>query len=127
MLYSFYERLEKRGERMKAAVIHKYGKPGVFQIGEMPEPVPQRDEVQISVKASSVNPIDYKTRSGSIFFLSGWKFPRVLGSDFSGVITACGPETGPWQVGDQVYGSRRGQRKEVPTERSCAAKPHGLR
>jgi NADPH:quinone reductase-like Zn-dependent oxidoreductase len=107
----FTKGLKRGGERMKAAVIHKYGKPGVFQIGEMPEPVPQRDEVQISVKASSVNPIDYKTRSGSIFFLSGWKFPRVLGSDFSGVITACGPETGPWQVGDQVYGFSPGATK----------------
>lgn len=89
---------------MKAAVIRRYGKPHVFQIETVPEPSPMEAEVKIRVMASSVNPIDYKTRSGSIFFLSGWKFPRILGSDFSGVVLECGSLVKHLKVGDEVYG-----------------------
>jgi NADPH:quinone reductase-like Zn-dependent oxidoreductase len=89
---------------MKAAVINRYGKPNVFQIETVSEPSPMEDEVKIQVIASSVNPIDYKTRSGSIFFLSGWKFPRILGSDFSGVVLECGSQVKHLKVGDEVFG-----------------------
>ncbi|WP_246168499.1 NAD(P)-dependent alcohol dehydrogenase [Paenibacillus antarcticus] len=89
---------------MKAAVIHKYGKPTVFTIKSLQEPMPRPDEVQIRVMASSVNPIDYKTRSGSIFFMSGFKFPRILGADFSGVVSACGSQVQHVKPGDEIYG-----------------------
>lgn len=89
---------------MRAAVIHRYGKPDIFQIETVPKPLPRLDEVQIRVIASSVNPIDYRTRSGSLFFLSGWKFPRILGADFSGVVTQCGSQVGHLKPGDEVFG-----------------------
>ncbi|MGF7048149.1 NADPH:quinone reductase-like Zn-dependent oxidoreductase [Paenibacillus sp. DS2015] len=89
---------------MQAAVIHKYGKSDIFQIETVPKPSPRSDEVQIRVINSSVNPIDFKTRSGSIFFLSGWKFPRILGGDFSGVVTQCGSQVNHLKAGDEVYG-----------------------
>lgn len=89
---------------MLAAVIHKYGKPDVFKIETVSEPVPRADEVKIRVIASSVNPIDYRTRSGSLFFISGWRFPRILGADFSGIITECGSQVKNFKVGDEVCG-----------------------
>src|SRR5690606_2025731 len=58
-------------------------------------------EIKIRVKASSVNPIDFKTRSGSLFILSGWKF---LGADFCGVVIARGSSVKHIQLGDEVYG-----------------------
>jgi len=85
-------------------MIHKYGKPDVFQIETVPKPSPRSDEVQIRVITSSVNPIDYKTRSGSVFFLSGLKFPRILGADFSGVVTQCGSQVSHLKAGDEVFG-----------------------
>lgn len=89
---------------MKAAIIKKYGKPEVLHIEEVKEVYPDRNEVKIQVRASSVNPVDFKTRSGSIFFMSGFKFPKVLGSDFSGVITECGAGVKDYVPGDEVFG-----------------------
>lgn len=89
---------------MKAAVIRKYGKPEVFRIEEMPEPSPKSDEVKVKIMASSVNPVDWKVRSGEVFFLTGFWFPRILGGDFSGIITSCGANVKDLQIGDEVYG-----------------------
>lgn len=96
---------------MKAAVIEKYGKPDIFHIQTVSEPTPLGNEIKVHVAASSVNPIDCKTRSGSIAFLSGWKFPRILGSDFSGVVTACGLEVKHLKPGDEVFGFSPGASK----------------
>lgn len=89
---------------MKAAIIRKYGKPEVLQIEEVAQVYPQKNEVKIQVHASSVNPIDFKVRSGNIAFLSGWKYPKILGSDFSGVITECGQDVTDYKQGDEVFG-----------------------
>lgn len=89
---------------MKAAMIKKYGRPDVFFIDDVEEVYPKKHEVKIQVHATTVNPVDFKTRSGKIFFLSGWKFPKVLGSDFSGVITACGDGVSDFACGDEVFG-----------------------
>ncbi len=89
---------------MRAAVITKYGKPDVFQIADVPDVYPKTNEVKVRVHASSVNPVDFKTRLGHIFFLSGFKFPKVLGSDFSGVITECGAGVTDFALGDEVFG-----------------------
>ncbi|MFS0724151.1 NAD(P)-dependent alcohol dehydrogenase [Paenibacillus sp. 1P07SE] len=89
---------------MRAAIIRRYGKPDVFSIEQVEAPRPSAGEVQIAVMASSVNPIDYKTRSGSIFFLSGFRFPKILGGDVAGRVLACGEGVQHLQPGDEVYG-----------------------
>jgi NADPH:quinone reductase-like Zn-dependent oxidoreductase len=89
---------------MKAAIIRRYGAPKVFQHENLPDISPRANEIKIKVMASSVNPVDFKTRSGSIFFLSSFKFPKILGSDFSGIIVECGAEVKDVRVGDEVFG-----------------------
>lgn len=89
---------------MKAAVIRKYGSPSVFRTEGLAEPQPAPNEVKIKIMASSVNPVDWKVRSGVLAVLAGWKFPRVLGADFSGKITACGNAVTQYRPGDEVYG-----------------------
>jgi len=89
---------------MKAAVIRKYGKPEVFQIEDMPEPAPKPKQVKVEIIASSVNPVDWKIRSGALAVLTGWKFPRILGGDFSGKVVECGSEVNDIRVGDEVFG-----------------------
>jgi len=89
---------------MQAAVIRKYGEPKVLRIENMPEPQPRAGEVKIRVMCSSVNPVDWKVRSGSIAVLSGWRFPRILGADFSGEVVACGAGVTDHKPGDWVYG-----------------------
>lgn len=89
---------------MQAAVIRKYGPPSVFHTENLPEPQPGPHEVKIRINASSVNPVDWKVRSGKLALLAGWKFPRVLGADFSGEITACGKDVTDYRPGDEVFG-----------------------
>jgi NADPH:quinone reductase-like Zn-dependent oxidoreductase len=56
------------------------------------------------VHACSVNPIDWKIRSGAFKLLSGIKPPRILGSDYAGVVIAVGKQVTTQKVGDAVWG-----------------------
>ena len=90
---------------MKASFINSYGGPDVLEIGEIPDPVPSKGTVLVSVKAASVNPLDFKIRSGALKIVTGSKFPKVLGTDFSGVIQKLGEGVTDFKVGDSVYGA----------------------
>lgn len=89
---------------MKAFVADRYGGAEVMHLGDLPEPVAARGEVVVSVVASSVNPVDYKVRSGDLRPLSGRRFPRALGTELAGVVAALGPGVSGFAVGDPVYG-----------------------
>ena len=49
---------------MKAFYATRYGGPEVMQFGEIPDPTPGKGEVLVRVHASSLNPVDWKVRSG---------------------------------------------------------------
>jgi len=63
------------------------------------------EEILVRVKASSVNPVDWKIRQGAMKFMTGRKFPRGMGQDFSGVIERIGLGVKRFKVGDEVFGS----------------------
>jgi len=90
---------------MKAVCIHEYGGLDVLSYQDLPRPVPAADELLIRVCAAGVNPVDWKTRSGSV----PWKgqvdpFPLVLGWDVSGVVSEVGRNVTGFAAGDAVYG-----------------------
>lgn len=89
---------------MKAYYMQSYGGPEVLKYGELPEPVPGSGEVRVAVKASSINPVDWKIRKGDMAFITGKRFPRPLGSDLAGVVEAVGPGVKDFKPGDSVYG-----------------------
>lgn len=89
---------------MRSVIINKYGGPEVLTIVETEIPELPEDKVLIKVKASSVNPIDYKIRKGDLKIITGKKFPKSIGSDFSGVIEKTGDRVEGYEVGDEVYG-----------------------
>ncbi|MEJ8306493.1 NAD(P)-dependent alcohol dehydrogenase [Saccharibacillus sacchari] len=93
---------------MKAAVITKYGGLDAFRIQDRPEPRPRAGELKVRMQATSINPIDFKVRKGYMFFLSGFRFPKILGSDFCGIVEACGEGVTGFAVGDEVYGFTNG-------------------
>ncbi len=96
-----------------------------------PEPIPT--EVLVRVHATSVNPVDWKTRAGagmSGLFGDG---PVVLGWDVSGVVEEVGPGVTRFAPGDEVYGMPRFPRPgrtyaEYVTapSRHFARRPRGL-
>lgn len=111
---------------MKAALIRKYGKPEQLKMETVAEPQAKANELKIKVLASSVNPVDWKVRSGSVFFLSGFRFPKILGGDFSGEVVACGSEVTDFVPGDKVYGLSEAMFKAGAYAEYLVSKPSKL-
>ncbi|MBC9228500.1 zinc-binding dehydrogenase [bacterium SPL81] len=97
---------------MKSVVIHEYGTANeVLKIEQLPKPKIKKNEILIQQYATSVNPIDFRTRSGygRVLFpkIRGFTFPLVLGRDVSGVIVEVGTAIKDFKVGDYVYGCNK--------------------
>jgi NADPH:quinone reductase-like Zn-dependent oxidoreductase len=85
---------------MKAVRINQWGKP--YQIEDIPQPVPENDEVLVRVHAASLNPVDYAVVSG---YLQGMlSVPMTAGTDFTGEVVAVGADVTHVKPGDAVYG-----------------------
>ncbi|WP_026100583.1 NAD(P)-dependent alcohol dehydrogenase [Synechococcus sp. PCC 7336] len=89
---------------MKAIVIHKYGSADVLQYEEIPVPSQKPDDLLVKVRATSVNPIDWKIRNGMFKLLPSSRLPLVLGSDFAGEVVSVGKTVAGFRPGDSVYG-----------------------
>ena len=88
---------------MKAIVIHGYGDPEVLKYEDYPDPVPGVGEVLVRVVASSINPFDFKIRSGSLKDFLPLTFPAILGLDVSGTVESVGPGVTTFARGDRVF------------------------
>lgn len=120
---------------MRAAVYDTYGDADVISVREHDEPPVGPDTVLVRVKATSVNPVDWKIRLGYLQAAYPHHLPIIPGWDVSGVVEAVGPAvvTGI-EVGDEVWGYVRrddvqwGTSAElVPApERTVARKPASL-
>jgi NADPH:quinone reductase-like Zn-dependent oxidoreductase len=88
---------------MKAIVIHSYGGPDVLNFEDVPDRVPGKGEVLVKAVASSVNPADFKIRSGAMKDLFPITFPSVLGLDVAGVVSAVGSSVTKFKPGDKVF------------------------
>jgi NADPH:quinone reductase len=86
---------------MRAIVVREFGPPEVMKLETLPDPVPQRGQVLVRVKAAGVNPVDTYVRSGN--YANKPKLPYVPGSDGAGVVEAVGPEVQAFRSGDRVY------------------------
>jgi NADPH:quinone reductase-like Zn-dependent oxidoreductase len=88
---------------MKAVVLHEYGGPENLKFEEnVPDPQVGGNTVLIAEVASSVNPIDWKLRSGAMQKIRPLSFPAILGRDVSGVVRAVGANVKHFKVGDRV-------------------------
>ncbi len=89
---------------MKAIVIDQYGPPSVLEIRSVDRPSVQPGQVLVEVHATSVNPIDWKLRSGEISAFFELDFPMILGADIAGIVAEIGGDTSQFKVGDLVIG-----------------------
>lgn len=71
---------------MKAARIHRFGGPEVLKFEDIPVPEPGESESLVRVYAASVNPVDYKIRSGKYPAFKESQLPLTLGRDISGIV-----------------------------------------
>jgi NADPH:quinone reductase-like Zn-dependent oxidoreductase len=87
---------------MKAIVLHEYGGPEKLKYEDMPDPVAGEGEVLVRLAATSVNPIDFKMRSGEAKGRAPVQFPGILGRDIAGTVRALGPKVTGFSPGDKV-------------------------
>ena len=88
---------------MRAVVITGYGGLERLELRDVETPTPQKSEVLIRVKATSVNPLDWKLRSGMMRFVWPLKFPFVPGFDVAGVVESVGSNVTRFRVGESVF------------------------
>jgi len=107
---------------MKAVYYTHYGLPlEVVRVGQISlPPLPGPGQLLVKVHAASLNPADWKSANGSQRALLKFRWPRVYGFDFSGVVAVVGVDAadgsavgggvgggGPssvFAVGDEVFG-----------------------
>ncbi|MGP3999312.1 NADP-dependent oxidoreductase [Streptomyces sp. 8N706] len=76
-------------------------------VGEVPDPKVGPGTVLIEVRAAGVNPVDWKVMAGALDGLMDTVFPVIPGWDVAGVVTALGPDTPEFAVGDEVMAYAR--------------------
>ncbi|MFN0263174.1 NADP-dependent oxidoreductase [Tepidamorphus sp. 3E244] len=81
---------------------HAFGDADVLTADRVAVPTPGPDEVLVDVYAASVNPIDWKIRSGMMAGVMETTFPAGTGRDGAGVISAVGAKVDPGLVGTRV-------------------------
>lgn len=85
---------------MKTARVTRYGGPEVIEIQDVDDPVRSSDEVIVEVIASTINPVDVKTRTpGTAQRIA--LFPATLGWDVAGIVIDA-PGNTNWKAGDRV-------------------------
>ena len=72
--------------RIRKVRIHRFGGPEVLRVDEVEQSMPDALQVLVSVKAASVNPVDFKIRKGQYPAVKEDRLPFTLGRDVSGTI-----------------------------------------
>jgi NADPH2:quinone reductase len=93
---------------MKAVVFEGKGGPELARIQEIPEPVAQRGEVLVRVRAAALNRADLLQRRGLYPPPPGYR-EDVPGLEFAGEIAALGTGVSGWKVGDRVMAIASGE------------------
>lgn len=91
---------------MKAIQIKKYGSNDVVEVNETASaPSLSSGKILVNIKASGVNPVDWKIREGYMQLIMPLQFPSTLGMDFSGVVKQVEEDAhSDFKQGDEVYG-----------------------
>lgn len=89
---------------MKAITYSSYGDPDVLELTDVDEPKIGPDWVKVRVKASSVNPVDWKLTAGGLDAAMDVFFPAIPGWDVAGVVEEVGPSITTLEPGDEVFG-----------------------
>jgi NADPH:quinone reductase-like Zn-dependent oxidoreductase len=92
---------------VKAVLLLAYGGTDQLQYSSsVPRPEPADDEVLVRVKATSLNPIDWKMRSGAAKNKFPVTFPAILGRDIAGDVVQVGTRVNSLESGGFTQGQR---------------------
>jgi len=86
---------------MKAMIIREFGGPERFELAELERPLPGAGQILVRVRATSVNPVDFKIRKAGAW--AQVPMPAILGYDAAGVVEEVGAGVTTLKVGDEVF------------------------
>ncbi len=99
---------------MKAVLLNGYGGVEQLEYKEVPTPEPQSGEALVRVISTSINPVDYKLRSGAMKDHMKLDLPTILGRDVAGEVTAVGAGVSKVQGRRQDHGDGQPQLCRIP-------------
>ena len=108
---------------MKAVLLHEYGDVDRLRYEDTDVPDFGDNEVLVRVKATSVNPVDYKIRSGAAKARMPVEFPAILGRDLSGEVVACGRDVTGFPKGMRVMALANGTYAEQTVAKADVLSP----
>lgn len=88
----------------RAVLYDQYGRIDVLHIGQIQLPAPSAGEVLVKVHAAALNPKDALVRKGRFAWITGSRFPKIVGLDFAGTVAEAGKGV-DLPMGTSVYGS----------------------
>lgn len=109
---------------MKAVVLYEYGDVNKLQFeNDQQEPPFGPSEVRVRVHAASINPVDWKIRSGAARSRMPIDFPAILGRDLAGEVVDFGREVTGFRKGMRVMALANGTYAEFTTVRADVLAP----
>lgn len=111
---------------MHALQFTSHGGPEVLIWAEAQDPHAGPGQIRITVRAASVNPIDWKRLSGAMSGGEPLSGVEYLGFDAAGVVDEVGEGVEGVSVGDDVLGTGRGTQAEHALLEAWAAKPSSV-
>lgn len=86
---------------MKAVVLNKKNED--LEIKDVPMPEIDEDDVLVKVKYAGVNPLDNMIVREEVKLITSYKYPLVMGNEFSGIVEKTGSSVTDFTEGDRVY------------------------
>jgi NADPH:quinone reductase-like Zn-dependent oxidoreductase len=119
-----HPRNEAEDIAMKAVVLSEYGSVDKLRVeNDQAEPPFGPGEVRVRVRATSINPIDWKLRSGAARKLFPLEFPAILGRDLAGEVADVGRDVTGFSKGMRVMALANGTYAEFTTVRADVLAP----
>ncbi len=87
---------------MKSIILKAYGDVDQLSYEEVETPRPGSGEVLVKIAATSINPIDWKLRSGAMREFMPLEFPSIPGYDLAGEVAELGSGVASFNVGQRV-------------------------
>lgn len=105
---------------MKAIVLEEFGDVNKLQLEEVEDPPVGAGEVRVRVRATSINPVDWKIRSGAF---KNNELPAILGRDLAGEVERVGEGVTGFSEGQRVMAMAAGTYAELTTAKADVLAP----
>ncbi len=100
---------------MKAIVLHEYGPASALSYEDVADPKPAAGEALVRVAATTVNPADWRVRSGAVKNFLPVEFPYIPGLDLAGTVVAVAEPGSGFEPGDRIMAVARRTYAELCT------------